>query len=140
MTDKEALSLRAYLLKGGFIIFDDFRDDFRGGGGWDNFAQQMQRVIPSARFIDLQPSHPIFHSFYEIESFDIIPQYYDRGRPILRALFEDNDPSKRMLAIINYNTDISNFWEFSSEGFMPIALSNEAYKLGVNYIVYGMTH
>lgn len=140
MTDSEALSLRAYLLKGGFIIFDDFRDDFRGGGGWENFAAQMQRIIPHAAFVDLQPSHPIFHAFYEIDSFDIIPQFYDRGRPVLRALFEDNDPTKRIMAIINYNTDISNFWEFSADGFMPIALSNEAYKLGVNYVVYGMTH
>ncbi|MEO7962363.1 MAG: DUF4159 domain-containing protein [Gemmatimonadaceae bacterium] len=140
MTDKEALSLRAYLKKGGFIIFDDFRDDFRGGGGWDNFAHQMWRVIPGAKFIDLDPSHPIFHSFFEIKSFDIIPQYYDRGRPVMRAIFDDNDPTKRMLAIINFNTDISNFWEFSADGFVPIDLSNEAYKLGVNYVVYAMTH
>ncbi len=83
---------------------------------------------------------PIFHAFYDIDSFDIIPQYYDAGKPVLRGLFEDNDPTKRMIAIINFNTDVSNFWEFSGEGFLPIELSNEAYKLGVNYIVYGLTH
>src|ERR1051326_1755040 len=66
-TDKEAAGLRAYLEKGGFVIFDDFRDDpFRGGGGWENFERQMQRVIPTARFIDLPPENPIFHSFFEI--------------------------------------------------------------------------
>ncbi len=140
MTDKEAAGLRAYLLKGGFVIFDDFRDNFRGGGGWDNFAANMRRVMPEGRFIDLDPSHPIFHSFFEIDSFDIVPQYYDRGRPVFRGLFEDNDPKKRLMAMVNFNTDVSNFWEFSGTGFRPIDESNEAYKLGVNYVIYGMTH
>ena len=141
MTDKEAAGLRAYLKKGGFVIFDDFRDDpFRGGGGWEHFERQMQRVIPAARFIDLTPDNPIFHSFFEINGFAEIPQFYDRGAPIFRGLFEDNDPHKRMLAMVNFNTDVSNFWEFSSEELVPIDLSNEGYKLGVNYVLYGLTH
>ena len=64
----------------------------------------------------------------------------DRGQPILRGIFEDNNPSKRLLAIINFNTDVANFWEFSATGFRPIDESNQAYKLGVNYIIYGLTH
>ncbi len=139
MTDKEAAAFRAYLLKGGFVIFDDFRDAF-GNDGWNNFETQMRRVLPGVRFVDLDPSHPIFHSFFEIDSFDLLPQYYDQGRPIFRGVFQDNDPKKRLMAIVNFNTDVSNFWEFSAEGLMPIDESNEAYKLGVNYIVYGMTH
>jgi hypothetical protein len=141
MTDKEAAGLRAYLQKGGFLIFDDFRDDGRTGyQGWANFDANMHRVIPDAQFVDLDPSMPIFHSFYDIDSFDIIPQYYDAGKPVLRGVFEDNDPKKRLLAMVNFNTDVSNFWEYSAEGFLPIELSNEAYKLGVNYIMYGLTH
>jgi uncharacterized protein DUF4159 len=140
LTDAEAIAFRAYLQKGGFVIFDDFRDDFRGGGGWENFAANMRRVIPNAQFVDLNPSHPIFHSFFEIDSFDIIPQSYDQGRPVLRGLFEDNDPQKRLIAIINYSTDVSDFWEFSATGFRPIDESNQAYKLGVNYVIYGLTH
>jgi Domain of unknown function (DUF4159) len=140
MTDREAAGFRAYLEKGGFVIFDDFRGDFRGGGGWDNFEGNMARVIPGARFLDMEASHPIFHAFFEIGSFDIIPQDYDRGRPILRGLFEGNDPGKRLMAMVNFNTDVSNFWEFSGTGLRPIDESNEAYKLGVNYIIYGMTH
>ena len=140
MNDKEAAAFRAYLLKGGFVIFDDFRGDFRGGGGWGNFEANMRRVLPEGRFVDLDPSHPIFHSFFEIDSFDIVPQYYDQGRPVFRALFQDNDPKKRMMAMINFDTDISNYWEFSATGFKPIDESNQAYKLGVNYIMYGMTH
>jgi hypothetical protein len=141
LTDTEAAALRAYLLKGGFLIFDDFRDDwFRGGGGWQNFEDNMRRVIPNARFLDLTADNPIFHSFFDIDSLNIIPQYYDQGPPVLRGLFEDNDPHKRMLAVVNFNTDVSNFWEFSGEGFVPVDLSNEAYKLGVDYVMYGLTH
>ena len=141
MNDHEASALRGYLLKGGFIIFDDFRDDSRNGmTGWATFAQQMKRVIPNARFIDLDPSFPIFHSFFEINTFNIIPQAYDYNRAILRGLFEDNDPKKRMLAMINFNTDISDFWEFANNGFYLVSQDNEAYKLGVNYVVYALTH
>ena len=59
---------------------------------------------------------------------------------MFRGIFEDNDPKKRLMAIVNFNTDISEFWEFSATGFRPIDESNEAYKLGVNYIMYGLTH
>lgn len=139
MTDKEATALRNYFMKGGFVIFDDFRDG-RGNPGWANFELQMKRVLPNARMFDLQPTHPIFHSFFEINSFSIIPQKYDGGPPILRAIYEENDPKKRMIAMINFNTDVSDFWEFSGTGMSIVAEDNEAYKLGVNYILYALTH
>src|SRR5947199_4116175 len=140
LTDREAAALGAYLRKGGFVIFDDFRDPPRGGGGWDHFAENMRRVIPGAQFLEMDPSSLVFHSFFEINTFDIIPQSYDQGRPLIRGLFEDNDPAKRLIAIANFNTDVSDFWEFSATGFRPIDESNEAYKLGVNYIMYALTH
>jgi hypothetical protein len=142
MGDEEAAGLRAYLLKGGFIIFDDFRADglFNSGGGWANFAGNVGRAFPELRLIELDTSAAVFHSFFGIDSFAIIPQSYDRGRPAFFGLFEDNDPSKRMMAIVNYNTDVSDFWEFSATGFRPTNESNEAYELGVNYIMYGITH
>jgi hypothetical protein len=142
MNDKEAEGLRAYLLKGGFIVFDDFRRDGQGnsGGGWTNFEANIRRAFPELRLTPLDAKAPIFHSFFEIDSLDIIPQSYDRGRPEFFGLFEDNDPKKRLMAVVNYSTDVSDFWEFSATGFRPINESNEAYKLGVNYIVYGMTH
>jgi hypothetical protein len=140
MNDQEAEGLRRYFEKGGFVIFDDFRDDFRNRAGWDNFVRQMARVLPGARFLDLTPDDPIFHSFFEIRSFDIVPQFYDQNRPVFKAIYEDNDPKKRMMAIVNFNTDVSNFWEFNAQGLVPIDLENEAYKLGVNYVMYGLTH
>jgi hypothetical protein len=140
LTDKEALAFRKYLLKGGFVIFDDFRDDFRGGGGYANFAANMKRILPDARIVDLTPKDPIFHSFYEINSFDIVPMAYGRGRPLFQGIYLDNDPGKRLVAMINFNEDVSNFWEFSGQGFYPVDESNEGYKLGINYLIYAMSH
>lgn len=143
ITEAEAANFRAYLQKGGFVIFDDFAEQrgFRErGGGWGSFEYAFRQVMPEAQFVDLDPTHPIFHSFFEIDSFDIVPQAYDEGRPSFRGVFEGNDPTKRLIAMINYNTDISEYWEFSDTGLRPIEESNEAYKIGVNYIIYGMTH
>ena len=142
MGDQETAGLRAYLLKGGFIIFDDFRADglVNSGGGWANFARNVRRAFPELQPIELDASAAVFHSFFGIDSLAIVPQSYDRGRPVFFGLFEDNDPKKRMMAIVNYNTDVSDFWEFSATGFRPTNESNQAYKLGVNYIMYGMTH
>jgi hypothetical protein len=136
-TGTEAAAFRAYLLKGGFVIFDDFAES---RGGWAAFEEAFRRVLPEARFVDLDVSHQIFHSFFEIGSFDILPQHYDVGRPILRAVFEQNDPTKRMMAMINFNTDISEYWEDGGRSLRPVWETNEAYKLGVNYVIYGLTH
>jgi hypothetical protein len=100
----------------------------------------MGHVFPDAEFLPMDVTHPVFHSFFEIESFDIVPQAYDEPRPGFYGLFEDNDRTKRLMAIANYNTDISQFWEFSGRGYHPIDESNEAYKLGVNYVMYGLMH
>jgi hypothetical protein len=143
LTESEAAGLRAYLKKGGFLIVDDFKvEGWRGmrGGGWDPFEANVKRVLPDARFFDMDPADPVFHSFFEIKSLDDFPQAYVGGRPIFRGVYEDNDPRKRLLMIINYNTDISQYWEWSGRGLRPFDDTNEAYKLGVNYIMYGMTH
>ena len=144
MTDEEAATFRAYLQKGGFVIFDDFapRRGFpERGGGWGSLRRCVppgpaERAVRRSRRVAPDLSRRSSRS----SSFDIVPQTYDDGRPIFRGIFEDNDPNKRLMAIINYNTDISEYWEWSDTGLKPIDESNEAYKLGVNYIIYGMTH
>ena len=134
LTDAEASGLRTYLQKGGFLIFDDFF-----GEHWFNFESQMLKVLPQARIVRLDVSHPIFDSFFHITSLDYRHPYF--GHPSeFYGIFEDNDPSKRLMVIVNYNNDIGDYWEWSDAGFLPIELSNEAYKLGVNYLIYAMTH
>jgi hypothetical protein len=136
-TDEEIAALGAYLRKGGFIIFDDF-----GGPDWINFRTQMERALPELAPIPLDGSEPIFHSFFEIDPSAMSLLSYRGGGlpPQYFGYFEDNDPAGRMVAIANYNNDIGEFWEFSATGRFPVDLSNEAYKLGVNYIMYALTH
>jgi Domain of unknown function (DUF4159) len=133
--DDEAPHLRNYLLKGGFVIFDDFDGDDQ----WANMAAQMARALPDHRFIDIGPEHPIFHTFFEVKGLDV-PHPMINVVPIYRAMFENNDPSRRMIALANHNNDIAEYWEWSAEGLYNPDPTNNAYRLGVNYIVYGMTH
>ena len=143
LNDREAAALRAYLLKGGFLFVDDFKlPGWRGipGAGWEPFADNMKRVLPDVEFLDMLPSDPVFHAFFEINDLNHFPQAYNSGQPIFKGIFEDNDRRKRLMAIINYNTDVSQFWEWSGRGFRPFDETNEAYKLGVNYLIYGLTH
>ena len=118
MTDRsKARRCATYMQKGGFVIVDDFKaeGDF-GSAGWAPFEANMQRVLPGARFVEMQASHPIFHSFFEINTPRHFPQAYNAGPPSFRGLFEDNDPTKRLQMIVNYNTDISQYWEWSGQG------------------------
>ncbi len=134
-SDAEAAGLRTYLAKGGFLIVDDFMR-----GEWANFEEQMRRVLPEARPHRLDASHPVFDAFFHIPSLDMTYP----GNPRLRAeffgYFEDDDPSKRLMVVVNYNNDIGDYMEWSGEGWWPVNLTNDAYKLATNYIVYGMTH
>ena len=134
-SQSEVEGLRNYLLKGGFLIADDFN-----GRDWLNFDDQMKKVIPGAEFVVLDESHEIFDSFFRIESLKSLASPTFRVVPQYLGLFEDNDPTKRLVVIANYNNDIGEYWEFSDVGWYPIDLSNEAYKLGVNYVIYAMTH
>jgi len=136
MSDRDLVSLRDYLTKGGFAIFDDFRDPY----DWPRFSGNMRRMFPAEQLVELPLAHPIFHSFFDIPTLDF-QQAYDRGGPAkFYGLFPNNDHSQSLRLIANYNNDVSQYWEWSDTGFVPLDLSNEAYKLGVNYVVYAMTH
>jgi hypothetical protein len=131
----EADNLRKHLLKGGFIIFDDFEGD----RDWRNLAAQMAQALPDHQWIPLTVDHPIFHSFFDIQKLDV-PHPSVNVIPGYRALFENNDPSDRMIALANWNNDLAEYWEWSAEGLFNPDPTNDAYRLGVNYIVYAMTH
>jgi len=143
LTDKEALAFRKYLQKGGFVIFDDFRTENRNPEGYSHFKENMERILPKVRIFDLTPKEQIFHSFFDINDFNSLKNAYDRGNnghPILQGIYEDNDPTKRLVAMINYSTDVSQFWEFNGQGLRPMDGANEGYKMGINYLVYAMSH
>lgn len=134
ITEDEARNFREYLDRGGFAVFDDFD----GQRDWMVFESCMRAVYPERRFEELHVDDPIFHCFFDIETLDMVPPYTVRGgMPEFLALRDD---SGRIQVVANFNNDIGDFWEWSDESFYPVSLSNEAYKLGVNYVVYAMTH
>jgi hypothetical protein len=132
-TDTEIAGLRQYLIKGGLLIVDDFEAD-----QWYNFAAQMKRAIPEITPIEINASHPVFDRFFRVKNpyvrhplVAVDPQFY--------GYFVDNDPRKRMMAMVNFNSDLAEYWEWSATGQFAVDETNEAYKLGVNYIIYGLT-
>ena len=136
LTDREAELFRAYLSKGGFAVFEDFD----GPSQWSNFEAQMRRVLPDHRLVKLDQSHHIFDSFFRIHDIDAILHPMSGIRPSYYGIFEDNDPAKRLMVVANFDNDVPEYWEWSGEGLFPFDTSNEAYKLGVNYLIYGLTH
>jgi hypothetical protein len=134
-TDEEARALGEYLSKGGFLVVDDFRGPYE----LENLRLQLGRVLPEAEVVLLDESEEIFDSFFRIVPSEVIPPY--GGQPATwYGVYEDNDRTRRLQVIINHNNDLMEYWEYSDYGFYPIDLSNEAYKLGVNYVVYALTH
>ena len=132
----EAEGLRRWILKGGFLIVDDFLL-----GQWENFASAMRRVLPDGQPIRLDVRHPIFNSFFTIRTLEGL---WHPGTPEATAeyygIFEGNDPTRRLMVIINYNNDIGDYMEWSGGGWYPVNLTNDAYKLATNYVLYALTH
>jgi hypothetical protein len=135
--DAEAKGLRNYLTKGGFLIVDDFEDLNGGGMDMSNFTAVMKQVMPQAKLIEIPATHPIFDSFFKIDL-----RILGRGRngnAVWLGVFQDNDPKKRLMVVANYLNDIGEAWQWSDQGFNVVP-TNEAYKLGVNYLIYALTH
>jgi hypothetical protein len=132
--ETEVTALRTWLRRGGFLIVDDFQ-----GQDIMNFEEQMRRVLPDARLMPIPREHPVFDSFYHFTAFEDVRHPYSGAPTTFVGIFEHNDPHGRLMAAVNYNGDIAEYWEFADQGFMPIAISNEAFKLGVNYVVYALT-
>ena len=139
LSEDEATNLRDYMLKGGFVVVDDFV-----GYHWYTFEEQMAKAMPEYRFLEIFEDHPVFHAFFEIEDLTFgggqYRGYQGGGMPRYFGLFEDNDPTKRLMMIANFDNDIGEYWEFASSQYILIDLSNDAFKLGVNYVMYSMLH
>ena len=136
-SDVQAAGLRTWLHKGGFLIVDDFYFPSQ----WQNFDEAIHKVLPEAKIFPLDVSHPVFQSFFHIKTL-VGMTHPDNSSALAeyKGIFEDNDPSKRLMVVINYNNDIGDYMEWSGQGFYAINFSNDAYKLATNYVVYGLTH
>ncbi|MGQ0647380.1 MAG: DUF4159 domain-containing protein [Gemmatimonadaceae bacterium] len=133
--DAEAAGLRTYLEKGGFLIVDDFMRN-----EWFNFERSMRKVLPKARIEMMDVSHPIFDAFFRIDSLKMKYPHDPYLDAVFLGIYEDNDPDKRLMVIINYNNDIGDYMEWSDDNFWPVNTTNDAYKLAINYLIYGLTH
>lgn len=139
-SDSEVAGLRAFIDKGGFFIVDDFHYP----NEWAVFEDAIRRVLPAARIDRLDDSHPVFNSFFHIKSLHV-PYPGDLGERGLYGEFygihQDNDPTKRLAVVIDYNMDIGDYveWAQSSRAY-SFEPTNEAYKFMINYVIYGLTH
>lgn len=140
--EKEVAALRSYLLKGGFMIFDDFREGWRGEYDFTHLRQIMNVALPGAKWVQLNGKEPIFDSFFKIDLNAAVNQTsaYGTNPPTYWGIYQDNDPKKRLIVIANVDNDIGDSWQWSASGFAPVSSTNEIYKLGVNYIIYALTH
>ncbi len=94
--------------------------------------------MPEGQWVQLDSTHPVFHSFFEINDLEYLTSY--NGMPTYWGMFEDNDQRKRLIALANRDNDLGEYWEYSDTGYAPVDLSNQAYKFGINYFIYALTH
>jgi len=152
LSDKEVACLREYLLRGGYLVVDDFWGP--DPTQWEIFRETMERVLPGKPITDIALTDSVMHVLYDIEQKDLtfIPgsRHLRRGydgtvqvmqppgtEPAWRAMYDDKD---HMVVAINYNTDVGDAWEFADVPYYPEHMTALAYRYGINYIIYAMTH
>ena len=143
LSDSEAVALRSYLLAGGFLMVDDFW----GSGEWASFVRNIRKVFPSREIVELDPDHPVFRSYYRIDRVVQVPAVHratggptwerDGRVPHVRGIFDDRG---RLMVAINWNTDLGDAWEWADLAHYPLEYSTFAYQMGVNLIVYALSH
>ena len=142
-TDAQARRLREYLLKGGFLMVDDFH----GTEDWENFMNGMRQVLPDRPIEDLESGDEIFHTLYDVDDKMQIPgeQYVWTGRtyekdgyqPKWRAI---RDNKGRIMVAICHNMHLGDAWEWADDPNYPETFASMAFRVGLDYILYGMTH
>ena len=132
-------NLRDYLDRGGFLLMDDFRGNESDNSQFVNMKQQMLKLFPDRELKPLPPNHPIFHLFYDIEPHDMLPPYrmFNSGEPQFLGI---TDAKGNVQVMIDFNNDISEYWQALDVGQCSIHEAGTAVQLGVNYAIYAMTH
>jgi len=147
LDEAEVSALRDYLLAGGFL----FVDDFWGSWAWENLVEQMRLVFPDRTIVEIPQGHPIFHVMYDVEEIIQVPNLNngiefdnlgithegDGVHAYVDGIFDD---SGRLMVLINRNTDLGDAWEWADHPEYPSHFSAYAVKLGINILIYAMTH
>jgi len=151
-SDDEVESLRAYLLKGGFLSVEDFW----GTRAWEQWAEEIGRVLPPHEYpiVDIPMDHPVLHSLYDVKEIEQVSsiQFWSRsgGRVSEREMIGDSphvnfrgimDDKGRLMVVMTHNTDIPDTWEREGENQAYFdRFSPNGYAIGVNFVLYGLTH
>jgi hypothetical protein len=141
LTDAQAKILRDYLLRGGFFM----ADDFHGTLEWSVFEQSMKHVFPDRPIVEVPNDDPIFHTVFDLDNRYQIPGqehlalgYKADGKGAhWRAIYDDKG---RVMVAISFNSDVGDCWEWADRPQYPVKFSDLGIRLGVNYVVYAMTH
>jgi hypothetical protein len=141
ITDQQAVKLRDYLLRGGFFM----ADDFHGTNEWQVFQESMKRVFPDRPIVDIPDSDPIFHTVYDLDQrYQIVGrEHLEEGHKLdgylahWRGIYDDKN---RLMVAASFNSDIGDSWEWADSPQYPEQFSALGIRIGVNYIVYAMTH
>lgn len=139
LTDKEISNLGEYIRRGGFIMADDFRAAGYLAGGPEELEvlrYYLKRALPERDLVRLDISHPIFHSFFDVDSLKMTAPYGN----FTPEFWGMSDEHGRLQVIANYNNDIGDFWKYLDEGDRPLKDSTRSIRLGVDYVHYSMTH
>lgn len=141
--DEEAARLREYLIRGGFLVVDDFHGDPE----WVSFLTGMKKVFPNRSIVELSADHESMHTLYDLDKRIQIPSRmysrtgvtYEKGgiTPHWRGIFDDDG---RLMVIINFNMDLGDAWEHADWPDYPEEFTALAYRFGINYVIYSMTH
>jgi len=147
LTDAQAAKLREYLLRGGFLMLDDFWGSPGEPDEWDRFEESMRRVFPDRRIVEIDSGDAIFHTVYNLDDRYQIPGEWALARgatsrsggdiPHWRGIYDEHD---RVMVAISYNSDIGDSWEWADDPRYPEKYSALGIRIGVNYVVYSMTH
>ena len=143
LTDLQAAKLRDYLERGGFLMVDDFH----GTVEWQTFVESMKRIFPDRAIVDLEDSNPIFHSVYDLDERYQVPgeQYLYTGRSAEKDGYQARwrgiyDDKGRVIVAICHNMDLGDSWEHADNPLYAEQYSALGFRIGVNYLVYAMTH
>jgi hypothetical protein len=135
----EIENLREYLLRGGFLVVDDFHGEYE----WRVFHTVMQSVLPGRAIVDIPESDRLLHVLYDLDQRTQIPGERHlrwqqmEGPPHWRGIYDDQG---RLMVAINHNIDMGDAWEHADDPFYPLPMTALAYRFGVNYVIYAMTH
>jgi hypothetical protein len=149
LTDRQAAELREYILRGGFFFADDFHGDYE----WQVFERKIKQAFPERSIVEIPNADPFFHALYDLDQRYQIPGWEHLGmgykRPLhatgpedgkgahWRAIYDDKG---RIVVLITFNSDVGDAWEWADDARYPEWIADFAIRLGVNSIVYSMTH